>query len=91
MRYNKIEVTALDTEKIIEEIRRMEKQNRDLKHEKAQAEAFLALVLKKSGPVEIAYSELFKVDAKKVKVVVDDKDETKAKMYYAVDEGDEEK
>lgn len=68
----------------------MEKQNRDLKHEKAQAEAFLALVLKKSGPIEIAYSELFKVDAKKVKVEVDDKDGTKAKMYYLEDERDEE-
>jgi hypothetical protein len=67
--------------KIIEEIKKMDKEIEDLRHQKAQAEALLATIVKQIGAIEINFDEVFKSDIKKVKIK-NDNDPKTLKIFY---------
>jgi hypothetical protein len=54
--------------KIIEEIKKMERELEQLKFEKSQTEAFLAAIVKQLGEIELNLKEVFIVEPKRVKV-----------------------
>jgi hypothetical protein len=67
--------------KIIEEIKKMDKEIEDLRYQKAQAEALLATIVKKIVAIEINFDEVFKSDIKKVKIK-NDNDPKTLKIFY---------
>jgi hypothetical protein len=54
--------------KIIEEIKKMDKELEQLRFEKSQTEAMLAFIIKQLGEVELNLKEILAADIKKVKI-----------------------
>lgn len=77
--------------KVIDDIKVLEEEIRELKREKTQAEAFCATVIKKYGEqvdIEISLLEIYKSDFKKVKLFPTTDSKINVKVKY-IEEEDE--
>ncbi|KON87411.1 hypothetical protein AF332_11620 [Sporosarcina globispora] len=77
--------------KVIDEVRILEEEIRELKRDKTQAEAFCATVIKKYGEkvdIEINLLEIFKSDFEKVKLYPTVESKLNVKVKY-IEEKDE--
>lgn len=70
---------------IIEDLGQIEQELIDLKREKTQVEHFLALIVSNIGELEVDMTDLYKVDHKKVKLIVDQEERGKVKVFYEKD------
>lgn len=69
--------------KIIDDIRNMDKQIRDLEAEKSQLEFFIAVVAKKlDKDITFEYKELLKADYSKVRLIPDESNSSKVTVKY---------
>ena len=67
---------------VIDRLKETEKQIRELERQKAQAQHFLAFVVKKMGRFEVDTDELYKVDYMKVKLQPVEQEPSKLIMFY---------
>lgn len=68
--------------KIIEEIKKMERELEQLRFEKSQTEAVLAFIVKQLGEIELNLKEIFIADIKKVKI--QEIETGVIKLYYEI-------
>ena len=70
-------------DEIIEKLKTMDNEIKELNRGKKQSEAVLAAVVKKYGEIEIAFQDIYSSDSNKVKIKNDLKeDPTKIVLYY---------
>jgi predicted transcriptional regulator len=75
---------------MIDELKEIEQEIRDLKRENAQLESFCAVIVKNSKEeIKFNYKDLFKSDYKKVRLFTIDEDKGEALVKYIEDFEDE--
>jgi hypothetical protein len=72
-------------DEIIKQLKNTEQEIRDLKRDKAQAEHFLALVMSYVGELEVDITNIYKVDYEKVRLLPDEENISKVKVFYVKD------